>query len=98
MMRFSTLNIAPQPLVGPGLFAADHLSTGDKRCLAVDDVEDVRLFFVDFHLAWSGSARAGNGEVVALCQCAAFRKSDRDFFIVDVSNRSRVACKQRSRE
>lgn len=61
VMSFAAFDIFAQPLIRPGLFAADHLAAGHEGRFSVDYVEDVRLLLMPFNLS-GAQFRAPRGQ------------------------------------
>src|SRR5262245_50077110 len=51
MVRFAAVDASAKPLVGSCDFTVNHRATGDDGGLAVEDIERIGFFVMDFNLA-----------------------------------------------
>ena len=100
VMNGTALDIRSQPLAWLTELAAHHLSARDERGITLDNVKDVRLFFVHLNVASLGAMGSQNQEVFRSDDGPTLGQCGFHFFVSyigDIGRSSRFADHQHGR-
>jgi len=83
VVSLSPLDTGSKPLAISSGFPADHGSPGHQFCFTIDDVKDVCLFVVNFHLAGFDTPGSGDSIIVARSDGPTLTKRRRNGVMID---------------